>query len=165
MQGIVLETGAGRARRKAHVHMACDDWVITSSVPADAALTSCEVLSRALPGALGCHFLPADAVLHFNDRHATPADLAALVEQERGNARTRTQTLNAQLTAPPVAAPPLGDDPSESESEGEECEFDECSDEEPPLSDDPDALPEDLESDFTGGLLLAEPVAEAQGAE
>ena len=82
--GVALADGRESVPVQPHVHMACDAWQITSSVPCGPALLEADVLDRALPGALGRYFYPADAVLCVPSKQATlRADLERLLAAER----------------------------------------------------------------------------------
>jgi hypothetical protein len=145
--GVALADGCDGAVPRAHVHVALDDFVVTSDVPCDASLLHAPVLDRALPGALGRYVLPADAVLHLARRQATTAaDLRDLLAREEAALAARTaavashaQQLHLSVAAPTeedAAAPPADDD-DDDDDDGDDD--DEGGDEEQePLPDDDD---------------------------
>ena len=51
---------------KKYIHHETNSWIITSDVPIREMLNA-NVLSKALPGLLGCYVLPSDSLLSFRD--------------------------------------------------------------------------------------------------
>ena len=116
---LASERRANAPRR--HVHAQGPDWEVTSDVPVDQ-LSTCDVLARALPGALGCYFFPADAVL-CSDR-----PLAALLAREREQLRITADLL--ALNHLTVEEEEEDEPAREEDDEEEEREDDDAADEE-----------------------------------
>ena len=64
--------------------MAEEDFEITSSVPVSE-LTTCEVLSKTLPGRIGRYILPKDAVIKLTSISSTTANVRNLLDMERSS--------------------------------------------------------------------------------
>ena len=83
----------------AYVHMARDDWTITSTIPIGHELLCSELCERCLPGYLGAYIYPKDAVFCIKDKEVTTADdLQRVLERERTRERFYTNLKMNHLT-------------------------------------------------------------------
>lgn len=121
--GIALETESGGVAAKQHVHHETEEWQITSDVPVSA-LTTAEVLSRALPGRLGCYVLPSDSVLVFKDEdppqrcNTALARWKALLKGEMALSSTLVGSRIGHVRSGSSAHEEEGDDEEEDEEGG-----------------------------------------------
>ena len=114
--GVRLACGLPGAPVGRHVHLAHEDWAITSDVAPDDPAMLDALLDVALPGAVGCYVYPRDAVLHLPAARATGAADLQRVLQRHGR-RERAPVGPRRLNQRTVA---LATDADEEEEEGEE---------------------------------------------
>tara|TARA_B110000046_G_scaffold85704_1_gene93738 strand:- start:581 stop:1072 length:492 start_codon:yes stop_codon:yes gene_type:complete len=143
--GVALADGREGVPAKAHVHMACGAWQITSSVPCGPALLEADVLDRALPGALGRYVYPADAVLCVPSKQTTVrADLERLLAAERVDDALEEAHVNHLSVSRPegdVAEEDEEEDEEVSDVENEEEEEGRPQEVEEAWSEDDDTVP------------------------
>jgi hypothetical protein len=150
--GVRLACGTAGARVGAHVHLAHEDWAITSDVaPGDPAMLDA-LLDAVLPGAVGCYVYPRDAVLHLPAQAATgAADLQRVLARHRRERADGGRRLN-QRTVASVAdgEGSAASDASSSDDDDDDDDDVAASDDEdepPPAGDDDKAADDDDEAD------------------
>lgn len=154
--GVALADGRESVPAKPHVHMACDAWQITSSVPCGPALLEADVLDRALPGALGRYVYPADAVLCVPSKQTTlRADLERLLAAERVEDALEEARVNHLSVSRPEGEKTEADE-EEEEDEASDVEEEDEDETQPPPQEDEEAWSEDDEGPGTkGGTRVA----------
>jgi hypothetical protein len=134
--GISLRTLRDRAACGRVVHHATPEWTITSNEPLEA-LLHCPLLSRTLPGRLGTHFYPEDAV--FAMRHVRCTRRAHWETTLAAEMSSRRETTD---TVVHVTAERLPEATAHSASDGSDNDMDE-----------EDALDEDAEDDGASTVM------------
>lgn len=86
MLGVRISEGTDRAACGRCVHAETEEWTITSDTPVGPAMLDVPLLSRQLPGRLGCYVYPADAVFSLRNKKSTSsADFSrAVADEEAG---------------------------------------------------------------------------------
>lgn len=123
-------------------HISYDDFTVTSSHPVDARLLDAPMLEEELPGRLGLHPLPDDAVILFHEGKTNASRLRKLIQEETVSAVAPRTTL--------ITVTKTYDSSVESEEEAEEDSEDE-GEEELALDEEKDQEDEHEEEDFAKG--------------
>jgi hypothetical protein len=140
--GVRLACGTAGAPVGAHVHLAHEDWAITSDVAPDDPAMLDALLDAVLPGAVGCYVYPRDAVLHLTAAPATDAaDVQRVLQRHRRRERAgRHRRLNQRTVAPASADDSATDDDDDA---GDEAPDDEAGDDDADAAEAADDAPDD----------------------
>jgi hypothetical protein len=124
-------------------HISYDDFTVTSSHPVDASLLDAPMLEHELPGRLGLHPLPDDAVLLFHEGKTSASRLRKLIQEETVSSVAPRATL--------ITVTKTYDSSVESEEEETEEVSEEEGEEELSLDEEKEQEDEHEEEDFAKG--------------
>lgn len=142
LSGFLKGDKAVACQPRSFEHISYDDFTVTSSHPVDASLLDAPMLEEELPGRLGLHPLPDDAVILFHEGKTSASRLRKLIQEETVSSVAPRATL--------ITVTKTYDSSVESEEEAEEVSEEE-GEEELALDEEKDQEDEHEEEDFAKG--------------